>query len=457
MGENISTKEDKRILIMRDEKPRKAVIVMSIPVIIGMLVMVLYNLVDTYFIGRLNDPIKLAAANLSMPAMMICVAIASMVGTGAASYIARSLGADKKERADATLVISIAILFIFSLFISVFGILFLDKFVEMLGANKDTSFYTKEYVRVLLIGTLFIMSNYALGQLLRAEGSTKLAMFGMLLGTVINIILDPIFIFTLKLGVKGAAIATVLGNILGTLYCIICYLKKKTLLSINLKLLSFDKEILKEIFYVGLPATLEQLLTIGAIVVNNNLAATYGYMTVAAMGITSKVMSIGNYIYMGFAAGSQPLMGYNYGAKNLKRVKDLVKASVSTVSFVEIFVMIIFGVFAPQIIGIFTSDQEVIKIGAIILRALMFNLPFVGATSISRITFQSMGKPMPALIITICRQGVLYIPLLILLNKFVGFNGFIYAQPITEVIMMVISVTFLLRVIKKENKVDTIN
>lgn len=452
MGDDINNKEDKRILTMRDEKPIKAVVTMSVPVIIGMMVMVLYNLVDTYFIGKLNDPTKLAATSLSMPTMMICVAVASMVGTGAASYIARSLGANRKDRAEATLVISMAILCIFSLIITVFGLGFLNQIVKILGANKETQLYTSQYVKILMSGTIFIMSNYALGQLLRAEGSTKIAMFGMLIGTLANIILDPIMIFTLGWDVKGAAIATVIGNLVGNVYCLLCYIKKKSLLELNFKLLSFDKQILKEIFYVGIPATLEQLLTVLAIVVNNNIAATYGYMTVAAMGITSKVMTIGNYIYMGFAAGSQPLMGYNYGSKNLKRMKSILKAAVLTTSCSEICIMIIFCIFAPQIVGIFTTNKEVIDIGKTVLRAVMLVLPCVGATSISRVTFQSMGKPMPALIITIFRQGFLYIPLLVLLNKYLGFNGFIYSQPITEAIMMIISVSFLLGVLKKEQK-----
>lgn len=454
MGEKTINKKDKRIEIMKSGNPFKAVITMSVPVIIGMMVMVLYNLVDTYFIGKMDDPLKLAAANLSTPIMMCCIAISSMIGTGAASYIARSLGGGKKERADKTLAISVIIIVIFSLVISVFGTIFIKNIVSILGASEETAGYTVEYVGVIFLGAIFIMGDYVLGQLLRAEGSTMLSIVGMLLGTVINIILDPIMIFTLGWGVRGAAIATVIGNICGTLFFIGCYYKKKTVLTLDFSLISFDKPILKEIFYVGIPATLEQLLTTAAVIICNNLAAGYGDITVASMGVASKVMTIGNYVYMGFAAGSQPLMGYNYGAKNFKRVKALLKAAVTSTTVVELVVMAIFGIFAPSIVRLFSKDREVIVTGSIILRALMLNLPCVGATSISRVTFQSMGKPLPALIITICRQGVLYVPLQLILNKIFRFSGFIYAQPITEVIMMAISVSFLFTVLKKEEKVE---
>ncbi len=441
--------EDKRIQIMRDGKPYQAITKMSLPVVIGMMVMVLYNLVDTYFIGLMNDPLKLAASNLAMPIMMVSMAISSMVGTGAASYIARSLGANKKDRADKTLMISVYLIAAFAIILTIVGLCFVNPIVSLLGGSEGTSVYTKDYVEVLLIGAIFIMGNYSIGQLLRAEGSTMISMVGMLIGTIVNIILDPIMIFVFGWGVRGAAIATVAGNALGMGYYIFCYFSGKALLKWEWSNFSWDKPIFKEIFFIGIPGTLEQLLTTAAIIINNNIAASYGDMTVAAQGVVAKVMTIGNYVYMGFAAGSQPIMGYNYGAKNYKRMKELLKASLVITCSVEFVIMCSFGVFAPQIIGIFTNDPVVISTGVTILRALMLSLPFIGATSTSRITFQAMGKPMSALIITLVRQGVLYIPLLLILNAVAGFYGYIYAQPITEVTMMIASVTYLVVVLKK--------
>ena len=208
-------------------------------------------------------------------------------------------------------------------------------------------------------------------------------------------------------------------------------------------------EILREIFWVGIPATLETLLTSVAYIINNNLAVAYGELTVAAMGVSQKIMTIGTYIYQGLATGTQPIMGYNYGAKNYKRMLSVLKSGILVLSSIELCVMAIFGIFAPQLIGIFSDSPEVIENGIRVLRANMCILPFVGAISMSRISFQSMGKAQYAFVITLMRQLFLYVPLLLILNRSLGFFGMIWAQPITEVIMMMVSVSMLVNMIQK--------
>lgn len=230
---------------------------------------------------------------------------------------------------------------------------------------------------------------------------------------------------------------------------VLLYATGKSLLRPSVRYILPTKEILKEIFWVGVPATLETLLTSVAYIVNNNLAVGYGELTVAAMGVAQKILSMGNYIYQGFAAGTQPLMGYNYGAKNYKRMLNILKSGIAVVSSVELCVMAIFGIFAPHLIGIFTQSPDVIATGAKVLRTLMCILPFVGAISMSRTSFQSMGKPQYAFTITLVRQLFLYVPLLLIFNHVFGFNGMIWAQPVTEVIMMIVSTTLLYRVISK--------
>jgi Na+-driven multidrug efflux pump len=199
------------------------------------------------------------------------------------------------------------------------------------------------------------------------------------------------------------------------------------------------------------PATLETLLTSAAYIVNNNLAVAYGELTVAAMGIAQKILSLGNYIYQGFAAGTQPIMGYNYGAANYRRMKDVLRAGILVVSGTELCIMAAYGIFAPQLIGIFTDSPEVIATGSRVLRTIMCILPFVGAVSMSRMSFQAMGKPQYAFVITLVRQFFLYIPLLLLLNRLFGFGGMIWAQPVTEMIMMAVSVSLLAGVIRRED------
>ena len=442
--------EDRRIYILREEKPAKAVVKLGVPLIAGMFIMVLYNLVDTYFIGLMRDDYQLAAVNLAYPVMMISIAISNMIGTGASSLIARSLGAGDREKADHTVTAGFVLTVVNSVIVAVLGLSLLGPIVTGLGAQANTFDYTRQYVQVILAGSLFTMGNYTFGQLLRSEGSVMQSVAGMIAGTIVNIMLDPIFIFGLGLEIRGAAIATILGNAAGMCVSLWFYLGGKTLLSPSLKYIRPTAEILKEIFWVGIPATLETLLTSAAYIVNNNLAVGYGELTVAAMGIAQKILSLGNYVYQGFAAGTQPIMGYNYGAKNYRRMIDVLKAGVLVCSGTELCIMAVYGVFAPQLISIFTDSPEVIATGSRVLRTIMCILPFVGAVSMSRMSFQAMGKPQYAFAITLVRQLFLYVPLLLLLNRVFGFGGMIWAQPVTEFIMMAVSLTLLYRVIREQ-------
>ena len=480
---NKSAKKDRRIYTLSSEKPAKAVLQLGLPLIAGMMVMVLYNLVDTFFIGLLRDDYQLAAVNLSYPVMMITIAISNMTGSGAGSLIARCIGAGNMGKASRTLAAGFLLTVINSIIVASAGLIFLSPLVKGLGAQSNTASYTSQYVSVILIGSLFTMGNYTFGQLLRSEGSVRYSIAGMILGTIVNIILDPIFIFVLNMQIRGAAIATILGNASGMLISLWFYISGKTILrpalkpspERNIKLNSSEEyhdgrgdanhgdvnansrtddsmlSIIKEIFIVGVPASLETLLTSAAYIVNNNLAVGYGELTVAAMGISQKILSFGSYIYQGFAAGTQPLMGYNYGAGNYRRMLAVLKSGVLIVSGIELCVMLVYGTAAPMLIGIFSDSGEVIQTGCRILRANMWILPFVGATSMSRMSFQAMGMPQYSFGITLTRQLFLYVPLLLILNTICGFTGLIWAQPVTEMIMMAVSTGLLGSILRRKS------
>lgn len=441
--------EDARIYTMAQEEPMRAVWKMGIPVTVGLLFMAAYNLVDTYFIGLLHDDAQLAAANLAYPIMMVLIAAAGIVGNGGASYIARCIGAGDMEEANRTLWTGLELTVLGSLGLTAGGIFFLQPILTLLGAEGDTVFYTGQYVFVLFAGSVFIMGNYAVGQLLRSEGSIRYSMIGMLAGTLANLLLDPLFIFTFHLGIRGAAIATVLGNALGLAIFVYCYAAKKSLLRPTLHIAGLEGRIVKEIMWVGIPHTLEQLFTTAAMVVNNNLAAGYGTATVAAMGISMKLMSVGSYIYQGFAAGCQPLMGYNFGAKNYVRLKKLIQAGILVITLVECGILAICGVFAPALAGLFSESGAVTAIAARTLRAAMLMLPFVGTTVMVRNAYNSIGMPQYSFGITVIRQLFLYIPLLLLFNRWWGYTGLIYAQPVEEFICMAVAAWILSRTIRR--------
>lgn len=443
--------EDKKIRLLRDEKVSKAILKLSIPMVMGMMIQVLYNLVDTYFIGMLNDANQLAAANISLPVFMMLMAIAGIVGSGSSSYISRCLGNKDYEEANKTISIATGILVIMSIIVMIAGIFMSPNIAKGLGANDATFNYTYKYIVIMFIGAIPVMCSYALGQLLRSEGNIMQSVIGLTLGTVVNIVLDPVFIFGLKMEITGAAIATIIGQTSTLLYFTYAFLKGKTTLKINLKKFKYDKNIFKEIFTIGVPASLNQMLMGVATVIVNNIAVGYGTLTVAGMGVAMKIMTIGTFVFMGFSAGCQPLVGYNYGCNNITRVKEIIKKGIIITSIIGLSLALIFGVFANSLIGLFTSEPEVINKGAIILRALIISLPFVGGQMISTTSAQSMGKVVVAFILSISRQGLLYMPLLIILNKVFGFSGFIYAQPITDMIMLTFSSILLFKVMPKEN------
>ncbi|MBR0381002.1 MAG: MATE family efflux transporter [Eubacterium sp.] len=451
-GEN---KEDQRIYILSREKPVRAVVRMGVPLIAGMMIMVLYNLVDTFFIGLLHDDYQLAAVNLAYPVMMISIAVSNMTGTGASSLIARSLGAKKREQAERTLTSGFVLTVVNSSMVAAAGLIFLSPIVRALGAGANTMVYTRQYVMIILLGSLFTMGNYTFGQLLRSEGSVRQSVLGMVVGTLVNVVLDPLFIFVFGLEIRGAAIATILGNASGMLVSLWYYVSRRTLLKPSVRYIRPVAAVYREIFWVGIPASLETLLTSAAYIVNNNLAVAYGELTVAAMGIAQKILSPGSYVYQGFAAGNQPLMGYNYGAGNYRRMREILKAGLMVVTGTELVIMLVCGVFAPRLVGIFSVSPEVIATGSRALRNLMWILPFVGSVSMCRISFQAMGMPQYAFGITVVRQLILYIPLLLTLNRVFGFGGLIKAQPATELIMMIVSISLLLWKIRRSEETDS--
>ncbi|PHV69986.1 MATE family efflux transporter [Sporanaerobium hydrogeniformans] len=443
--------EDKKIFILKDESVSKAILKLSIPMVMGMMVQVLYNLVDTYFIGMLNDSNQLAAANIALPVFMMLMAIAGIVGSGAASYISRCLGNKDYEEANKTISIATGILIIISMLVMIGGGLMSPNLAKGLGANEATFDDTYSYIVIMFIGSIPVMCSYALGQLLRSEGNIMQSVIGLALGTVVNIVLDPILIFGLNMEIAGAAIATVIGQASTLFYFAYAYFKGKTTLKISLRQFKYDQKIFKEIFIIGVPASFNQMLMGVATVVANNIAVGYGNLTVAGMGVAMKIMTIGTFVFMGFSAGCQPLVGYNYGCGNISRVKEIIKKGIIITSIIGLSLALIFGVFASSLIGLFTSDIEVIDKGATILRALIVSLPFVGGQMISTTSAQSMGKAMVAFILSISRQGILYMPLLILLNKLFSFSGFVYAQPITDIIMIVFSSMLLYKVMPKDS------
>lgn len=446
--------DEKKIQLLSKASVSKAILTMSVPMVIGMLIQLVYNLVDIYFIGKLKDPNQLAAANITTPLFMIMMALSGIIGTGASSYISRCMGKSDLKKAGKVLTTGISLCFILGAMSGILGSIFIKPIVIALGANEATYSYTSSYSIYLILGAAIIMCNFALGQLIRSEGSAIVSMMGMLIGTVLNTILDPIFIYTLKMGIRGAAIATVLGNASGLIYYIIFYIRGKSMIKFNFKKLSFDKNILKEIFSIGIPSSISQILMGAAVMFCNNLAVAYGDNTVAGMGVASKIMTIGTYIFMGFASGCQPLIGFNFGAGNYRRVQEIIKKGMLITSAIGIILLVIFAFCSKQLISVFTPLSEVIAQGSFILLGLMWSLPVYGAQMIGAVTVQAMGKSSASFLLSVSRQGFFYIPILFILNSSFGLRGLIFAQPLADLLALILSIIVLTAIIKKSRSLQ---
>lgn len=427
----------------------RAIFTMAMPVMLGMIVQVLYNLVDTFFIGMMGNVNQLAAANVGFPLFMIMMAVGSIIGVGASSVISRYLGMKKAREAgeiiglSAYLVVAIAAVFTAALLI------FFNPVITLLGAKGNVVVPTGEYLFPLIAGSAVIMANFAFGVTLRAEGAAMQTMAGMLIGSVVNIILDPVMIFACGLGIAGAAWATVIGNLAGLLWYVRCY-AKTSVLKVTFGSHVWNAEYLREIFSIGIPSGINQGLMSVAGIFSNNLVALYGVSSLAAIGIAQKVNSMVILLLVGLATGCQPLIGYNYGARNKKRLVSVLKTSMGIAAILGTTMLGIFALTGRLIISLFTSDPTVIDQGRYILTALSSAAPIIGIIMIVMNCLQAIGKPIPSLILSTGRQGLYYIPILFLLNALFGFDGLVWTQPIVDVLMVITATIMLAHVIRTD-------
>jgi putative MATE family efflux protein len=451
-NQQTTVQTDKRILLMRDAPPVKAIFKMTLPVIAGMMVNILYNQMNYIFIGMLRDPYQLAAVSVSLPVFIATMAVASLVGTGGSSWLTRCLGAGHKDKAEQTLAVCMLLIVGFGVLMTIFGLIFADALPNMLGATEFSHDFTRQYITVLIIGSVFSISNFAIGQLIRAEGSVMPSMIGMLAGLLLSIGLTPLFLFVFNMNVMGAALSTVIGNAVSALYFLGCYLRKKTVIRLTFSHLSLkfskNKEILWQIFSIGVPALLGQMLVSISQMLANNIANTYGDVHIASLGVALQIMTIGTFVFMGFSAGCQPIMGYNFGEGNFERLIRLLKTALAVSASIGLVVGLALFIFAQPFANLFSPVEEVQTLTAQVLRALVLSMPFMGGVTLCSVVFKAIGKPLHALIVTVSRQGLIYLPLLFIFNGIWGFTGMIYSQPLTDLVMFIASAAFLLQVVK---------
>ena len=430
----------------------KAVATLALPTILSMLVNVFYNMADTFFVGQTGDANQVAAVSLTMPIFMFIMAVGNIFGVGGSSYISRSLGEGKYEEVKKTSAFCFYMGIAAAIVVMIIFFVFMDPIVKGIGADENTYGFAKQYLTYIASGSIFVVISMAFGNIVRSEGAAKVSMAGMMLGTVVNIVLDPIMILYLGMGVAGAAIATVIGNISTVIFYLIYLKKGKTILDISKSHFKITKKIAKNVFTIGIPASITNVLMGLSNVILNSLLVVYGNNPVAGMGVATKANMLVIFVQMGLAMGTQPLVGYCFGSGNIKRLNSVMKFSMLCNVIMGSVLTAVYYFSADKIVQIFISDAEVIKYGAQMLKALMLSGPVIGVMFVFSFSFQAMGKAIQALILSVSRQGFVFLPVIIIASKIWGLDGIIFAQPIADIASLLLAFIMFLQIIEKAKK-----
>lgn len=448
-------KVDKNKVELFENSPiPKAVASLAIPTIAASLVMVVYNLADTFFVGLLNDPISTSAVTLAAPVLLAFNAVTNLFGTGCSSMMSRALGVKDYDTVKRTSVFGIYCGIICGLAFSLIATFFKTELLKLLGADATNVVKTSEYLFwTVTLGAIPSMLNVIMGNVFRAEGSALHASIGVMSGCILNIILDPIFImpFGLNMGAAGAGCATFISNCVACLYFVIVLIIKrnKTYVSVNPKLFIPTKEIVTNVFGVGIPASIQNLLNVIGSTILNNMAAGYGNEAVSAIGITHKLALVPLYFSMGGSQGVMPLIGYNYASGNRKRMKDTIVFSVKIFISMMFVAAILFFVFSSQLVSIFMKNELIIEYGGGFLKGFALAIPFLAFDFTAVAVFQACGMGKMSLMFAIARKVLLEIPAMILLNKVFGMYGMAYGQLIAEFTLAIISFFELRKILEK--------
>ena len=446
--------QSKKMELLGSTSIPKALLAMGIPTMIGMLVNAFYNLVDAYFVGGLGES-QMGAISVVYPLGQVVVGLGLLFGNGAASYISRLLGRGDKKNADKVASTALYSSVSVGAVIILISMVFLHPILKLLGATDSILPYAATYAGIYIVSCIFNVFNVTMNNIVTSEGAAKTTMCALLTGAVLNIALDPLFIYVFDLGVAGAAIATAISQIVSTCVYLTYIFRKKSVFHFRVKDCTYTKETMSEIFKIGIPTLVFQILTSVSISLINNAAGDYGDSAIAGMGVVTRLISMGSLSVFGFIKGFQPIAGYSYGAKKFDRLREAIKTSIlwSTV-FCVIFGMIL-ALFPTAIVSRFTKgDTEMIRIGAASLRANGISIMLFGFYTVYSSLFLALGKGREGFILGACRQGICFIPVILLLPMVWGLNGIMYAQPIADALSAVITVFMAIPLHKKLNEMQ---
>ena len=449
-------KKNSKLELLGSAPIPKALVSLGIPIMIGMLINALYNLVDAYFVGGLGES-PMGAISIVFPLGQVVVGLGLMFGNGAASYLSRLLGRDDKDTANKVASTALYSSVIIGAILIIIATILLKPILTLLGATDTIMPYALTYARIYIISCIFNVFNVTMNNIVASEGAAKTTMCALLLGAIINIGLDPLFIYTFNMGVAGAAIATAISQFVSTLVYLSYVFKDKSAFTFSIKAFEPTKQIFIEILKIGVPTLTFQLLTSLSIALINRAANGYGDSVIAGMGTVTRITSMGTLVVFGFLKGFQPIAGFSYGAKNFKRLHEAIKTSIL---WSTIFCVIVGGLvflFSTQIITQFANGNEaMILVGKRSLMANGLSFFLFGFYTVYSSLFLALGKGTAGIILGACRQGICFIPVIFLLPIIWGMNGILYAQPIADILSVIITVFMALNLHKQLSKEEQV-
>ena len=418
---------------------KRAYFILALPVVMSMAVTIIYNMVDTFFVVKTGNPNLVAGVSQGAPIFTLMIAIGDIFGLGGSSVISRLFG----ERRDKTARYISGYCFYASitcgLVVTALMFIFQTPVLHMLGASPATWKYAREYYLVIAGGATFIIFGLSPNNILRTEGLAPQAMIASITVTGINVVLNPIFIFTCGLGAAGSALATVVSNVIADVLMVYYLRTKSKKLTTSIRETKISGKLQRKIYAIGIPASVTNIMVTFATALTNRYLIAYGANSVAAMGIAMKVNTVIVMVMVGFAFGAQPLIGYTYGARDERRFRETLRFDLSVVAGLALVLTVLMMVFVPQIIRLFMRDPEIVREGTGMLRWLASSTTIAGIIMVLTTTFQSMGKATPAFWLSFSRQGLIFLITIVALSYFFGYTGVLAAQACADVLTLVLA------------------
>lgn len=431
-------------------KPAQIMRKMCIPSVITILIMQIYHMADVFFIGKLNSTAMVSGLSLSSPIISLLSAVGVLFGVGGSAALAMALG--RKDEQSANKISSFCFWSSLGLgaVLTVLMLVFLDQITGFLCSSQTAYQYCRQYLTILAIGAPVMCFSTAMSSLIRAKGKSYQSLFGNMIGSILNILLDPLFIFTFGMGVGGAAVATVISNLVSAIFYVFYMKDPKVGICIAIRDYPLGKSIPLNVMSLGLPSSAATLLSFVSAIIANKILASYGDSIIASVSISKKIISMVSMLQMGITSGIQPVLAFHYGAKNIKGLKEYVKLTMVTTLVIGTVLTAFCYLFSEQLVRSFMKDAGVVSEGIRCMRLLLICGPITGIQQLSTTFFQATKKPMMSLTLSLTRDGLIYLPILLLLNTMLGFTGYLLARPVTTFLSALLGFVLMLSRFPKE-------